>query len=199
MAYLRIAQHGILPGKAEVAMQCQGHAHADAVAMQRRDHRLVERNADTGDRPQQRVGRHHAPGAVDLLDVGARTKCFVAGTGEQGDADAGIIRYFLPDRAEPFLRRHIERIEHLRPIERNDCDPVRALLQKNRHCITLRHNPRSSSRTGHFRLIKAWRMTRRHDETWVERCDELVGARRASPLRTGDLVGATHASPLHGE
>ena len=114
-------------------MQRQRHAHADAIAVQRGDDRLDQRNTDAGNGAQQGFGRDHAPGAVDLLDVGAGTECFFAGAGEDGDTHIGVIGDLLPDRSQPLLGRNVERIEYLRAVDRNDRDPVRTLLQQNRH------------------------------------------------------------------
>jgi hypothetical protein len=43
-----IAQHSALGGKAQIAVQRQGHAHADAIAVQRRDDRFDQGNTHAG-------------------------------------------------------------------------------------------------------------------------------------------------------
>ena len=156
MPHFGIPQHGTLGGKAQVAVQRQGHAHADAIAVQRRDDGFDQGDTDAGNGAQQDVGGDHAPGAVDLLDVGAGAERFFTGAGEDGDADTGIVGYLLPDRSEPLLGRDVERIEYLRPVERNDCNPVGSLLQKNRH-------------------------SSHHLATHSDGCSRLNGARRDRP------------------
>jgi hypothetical protein len=97
--------------------------------VQCRDHRLEQRDADAGDGAQQRVGGGHAPGAVDLLDVRAGAEGLFPSAGEDGNAHPRVVADLAPDRRQPFLGGDIERVEHLRPIERDDGDPVRPLLQ----------------------------------------------------------------------
>ena len=48
---------------------------------------LTQRDTDAGNGAQQSFGGDHPSGAVDLLDVGAGTKRFFTGAGEDGDTD----------------------------------------------------------------------------------------------------------------
>ncbi len=137
-------------------MQRERHAHADAVAVQRRDHRLVERNADARDGAHQRLGRHHAAGAADLLDVGAGAERLAGRAAQHRDPHLRVVGDLLPDRAEPLLGRHVERIEHLRPVERDDRDAVCALFEQNRHFVSIvRRMPGVPSVAGHYLLFSA--------------------------------------------
>ncbi len=131
--HLRIAEHGVLGGEAEVAVERERHPHADAIAVQRGDHGLVEGNAHSGDRPHQDIGRHHAPGAVDLLDIRAGAEGLRPRARQDGDPHLAVVGDLLPDRAQPLLGRHVQRIEHLRPVERDHRHAVRPLLQNHRH------------------------------------------------------------------
>ena len=136
MLHLGIAQHRIPGGKAQITVQRQGHPHADAIAMQRGDDRFDQRDTYAGNGAQQNIGGDHPSGAVDLLDVGTGAKRFFTGAGEDGNADVRVIGDLLPDRPEPFLGRDVERVEHMRPVECNDRNPVCTLVQKNRHRLT---------------------------------------------------------------
>ena len=44
-----------------------------------------------------------------------------------------IVRDLLPDLAEPLLRRNVERIQRLRPVDGDDRNAVRTLFKQNRH------------------------------------------------------------------
>ena len=56
--------------------------------------------------------------------------------------DGAVISNLLPDRTEPLFCRHIERIEHVRAIKRDDGDTVASLFQKNARLRARHGNPR---------------------------------------------------------
>jgi hypothetical protein len=140
--HLRITKNRVSCRNAQVAMQSERHAHADAIAVERGNHRFVERNTLAGDGAHQRLGRRQAAGAIDLLDVGAGAKRFAAGAGDHRNMDGAVISNLLPDRAEPLFCRYIQRIEHVRAIERDDGDAVASLFQKDARLRARHGSPR---------------------------------------------------------
>ena len=126
-------------------MQRKRHPHADAMTEQRRDDRFLQRDADAWNRAQERFGRYHAPGSADFLDVGPGAEGFRPGAGEHGDPHGFVSCDVLPDFSQPLLGRNVECIENVRPVEGDDCDPVRAFLVEDRHLRTCLDNCRRRS------------------------------------------------------
>ena len=130
---LRLTDPRRVGGDAKRARHRQLAPAAQRVAVDRRDHRLAEILDEIEDvLPGERMlaaGRRRLDG--ELVDVGPGDERLVAGAGQDDDAN-GFVAASRSRMARPQLveRGRVERVENLRPVDRDDGDGAVALDQK---------------------------------------------------------------------
>src|SRR5450631_1231947 len=72
-------------------------------------------------------------GAIDLLNVGTCAESLLASASQHDHPYQPIVRQLLPDRRQALLGGEVERIQDLRPVNRNPGDAACALLENDGH------------------------------------------------------------------
>ena len=159
-----LPEDGVVGGDRQVAADVEDVAAADGVAGHHGDDRLRQAahlHLQVGDvEAPERFALGDVAGVAPDPLVAARAERLLALAGEDDDADLGVLAGQLERRRDLDQRLRAERVEHLRPVDRDLGDPLRLLVADVLE-LAARGAPRD--RRVQFLLWRGFPMALRHD------------------------------------